>query len=534
MNLTFDNTFTAQLPADPEVSNRRRQVYGACYSRIEPTPVEAPKLIAWSREVAQQLGLSEEEVASPAFLSMFAGNQLHPQMAPMAACYGGHQFGSWAGQLGDGRAISLGEVIATDGSRQELQLKGAGPTPYSRMGDGRAVMRSSVREFLCSEAMFHLGVPTTRALSLIGTGELIARDMFYDGNERLEPGAIVCRVAPSFLRFGNFELLTARNDVSTLKRLADYTIATHFPHLANGQEPGPSVYASWFAEVCRRTALMVAHWMRVGFVHGVLNTDNMSVLGLTIDYGPYGWLDDYNANWTPNTTDAAGRRYRFGAQPRIAGWNLARFGEALLPLVANLDALQEGLEDYAEHFERSYGVMMRAKLGLGEVALTTVSAVTPEELLGQLLELLQLAATDMTIWFRSLADVEVSESALSAPNERLVAPLLDAYYEPPSPTIEAQLAAWLRRYIRRCLDEGQTAEERCSRMSQVNPRYVLRNYMAQLAIDKAEAGDGSVVAELLEVLRRPYDEQPSRQRFAQRRPEWARHRPGCSMLSCSS
>ncbi|MBG3852707.1 YdiU family protein, partial [Xanthomonas hortorum pv. carotae] len=230
-------------------------------------------------------------------------------MQPWAVNYGGHQFGHWAGQLGDGRAISLGEAIGVDGGRYELQLKGAGPTPYSRGADGRAVLRSSIREFLCSEAMHHLGVPTTRALSLVTTGDAVVRDMFYDGRPQREPGAIVCRVAPSFIRFGNFELPSARGDSALLRQWADFTIARDFPELKGA---GENLYAAWFAQVCERTAVMVAHWMRVGFVHGVMNTDNMSILGLTIDYGPYGWVDDYDPDWTPNTTDAQGRRYRFG------------------------------------------------------------------------------------------------------------------------------------------------------------------------------------------------------------------------------
>ena len=290
--------------------------------------MRAPRLIAHSREVASLLGIDPADVASPAFAQVFGGNALLEGMQPYAANYGGHQFGHWAGQLGDGRAITLGEVINAAGERWELQLKGAGPTPYSRTADGRAVLRSSVREFLCSEAMHHLGVPTTRALSLVTTGEQVVRDMFYDGNPEPEPGAIVCRVAPSFIRFGNFELPAARGDVALLTRLVDFTIQRDFPELVSGTRDGAAdrlseaLRAEWFGQVCERTARMVAHWMRVGFVHGVMNTDNMSILGLTIDYGPYGWIDDFDPDWTPNTTDAAGRRYRFGQQPQVAYWNL--------------------------------------------------------------------------------------------------------------------------------------------------------------------------------------------------------------------
>jgi uncharacterized protein YdiU (UPF0061 family) len=286
-SLTFDNRFARELPADPETSNRPRQVTGACYTFVQPTRVAAPKLVAFSREVAALLDLSVETCESDKFLNVFSGNRILPGMSPYATCYGGHQFGNWAGQLGDGRAINLGEIINQRSERWALQIKGAGPTPYRRSADGLAVLRSSVREFLCSEAMFHLGVPTTRALSLILTGEQVVRDMFYDGNPKPEPGAVVCRVAQSFTRFGNFQIFAVREEIEVLKQLMDYTIRIDFPHLG---DPSPEVYLKWFAEVCRTTTDLIMHWMRVGFVHGVMNTDNMSILGLTIDYGPYGWL----------------------------------------------------------------------------------------------------------------------------------------------------------------------------------------------------------------------------------------------------
>src|SRR5260221_11569350 len=297
--LRSDNAFVRDLPADPDPDPRRRQVHGALFSLVRPTPVAAPRVIAWSREMAATLGISEADIASPEFAQVFGGNALLEGMEPYAANYGGHQFGNWAGQLGDGRAITLGETVNAKGERWELQLKGAGPTPYSRTADGRAVLRSSIREFLCSEAMHHLGVPTTRALCLVATGEEVERDMFYDGNPKLEPGAIVCRVAPSFIRFGNFELPASRGETALLTQLIDFTIARDFPGLAAGGLEGEALRGEWFAQVCERTARMVADWMRVGFVHGVMNTDNMSILGLTIDYGPYGWVDNFDLEWTP-------------------------------------------------------------------------------------------------------------------------------------------------------------------------------------------------------------------------------------------
>jgi uncharacterized protein YdiU (UPF0061 family) len=516
--LAFDNRFLAALPGDPRTGPGIRQVRGAAWSRVDPTPVSAPRLIAWSREVAALLDLEEADIASPAFAEVFGGNALLPGMQPYAVNYGGHQFGNWAGQLGDGRAISLGETVNRAGQRWELQLKGAGRTPYSRSADGRAVLRSSIREFLCSEAMHHLGVPTTRALSLVATGEQVVRDMFYDGNAAPEPGAIVCRVAPSFLRFGNFELPTSHGDYGLLRQLADFTIERDFPEL---QGDGEALYAAWFASVCERTALMIAHWMRVGFVHGVMNTDNMSILGLTIDYGPYGWIDDYNPDWTPNTTDAQGRRYRFGWQPRVAYWNLTRLASALSPLFETVEPLELGLQRYRETFEAADRDNIARKLGLAQCR-------DPDaESMQSLLELLHQGEIDMTLFFRGLADVDVSAPSLE--------PLEEAFYDPEKREhVGPALLEWLQRHCARADEDGLPAEVRKSRMNSANPRFVLRNYLAQQAIDRAHAGDESGILELLEVMRRPYDEQPGREAFAARRPDWARSRAGCSTLSCSS
>jgi uncharacterized protein YdiU (UPF0061 family) len=524
-SLRFDNSFVRELPADPDPVNDRRQVHAACYSRVAPTPVARPQVLAYAREVAELLGLSAADCASDDFAHVFAGNRLLNGMEPYAACYGGHQFGVWAGQLGDGRAITLGEIIDVRGERWELQLKGAGPTPYSRTADGRAVVRSSVREFLCSEAMHHLGVPTTRALSVIGSGEDVIRDMFYDGRPQAEPGAVVCRVAPSFLRFGNFEIFAARRDHELLEQLVDYAMRTHFPDLG---APSTDRYVRWFEEVCRRTAVMVTHWMRVGFVHGVMNTDNMSIFGLTIDYGPYGWLEPYDPDWTPNTTDAAGRRYRYGHQLSIALWNLSRFAGSLVPLVGSSEPLEAVLRACARTVDDQYGRMMAEKLGLSPEK-------TNDGLVDELQRILLLTETDMTIFFRKLADVDASTEALRTTDERLIAPLNDAYYAPEQLTADqvAATASWLRHYVRRLLSEAVPSHVRRARMNAVNPKFVLRNYLAQLAIGKAEQGDGSMICELLDVLRRPYEEQPGKETYAAKRPEWARHRPGCSTLSCS-
>ena len=532
--LQFDNRLVRELPADPEAENYRRQVTGAIYSRVNPTPVKNPRLVAGAKEVAALLNLPEVIFQQTEFAQVFAGNQLLTGMEPHACCYGGHQFGNWAGQLGDGRAINLGEVRNQQGEHWTLQLKGAGPTPYSRTADGLAVLRSSVREFLCSEAMFHLGVPTTRALSLITTGEWVRRDMFYDGNPQLEAGAVVCRVAPSFTRFGNFEIFSARGEIDLLKQFADFTIRTDFSHLLDDAavEITADIYLQWFTEICVSTAQLMAHWMRVGFVHGVMNTDNMSILGLTIDYGPYGWLEGYEPDWTPNTTDAQGRRYRYSNQPRVALWNLAQLANALYPLINNVEVLQQALEKYRVEYERCAQRDMANKLGLSQF-----DPAQDQDLTDDLLQTLQTAEIDMTIFYRLLARLSLDDIDQYT-DQQWVDIVRAAYYSAPDSTAETAMANWLRSYAQRLQQDyiltGNDDTQRRARMNAVNPKYVLRNYLAQQAIDKATEGDNSEVELLLQVLRNPYDEQPEHEAYFAKRPEWARHKAGCSMLSCSS
>jgi len=520
LRFDYQPRFTRELPGDPSGHLQPRQTPNVCWSHCPPTRVAAPRLLAWFPEVAELLGLSPEEMQRPEMVEVLAGNRVLPGMTPYAACYGGHQFGQWAGQLGDGRAITLAEIVHA-GRRWDIQLKGAGLTPYSRTADGRAVLRSSIREFLCSEAMYHLGIPTTRALSLVATGERVVRDMFYDGRPQAEPGAIVCRVAPSFIRLGNFEILAARDERELLDRLVDFTIDRDFPELTGSREERR---AAWFIEVCRRTALLVVEWQRVGFVHGVMNTDNLSILGLTIDYGPYGWLDNYDPDWTPNTTDAQGRRYRFGNQPAIARWNLMAFANALAAVLPDHDVLRDGIARYAETLDEALPAMQAEKFGL---AITDDSRADDHGLIDDAYGLLHQANMDFTLFFRTLAAVDVER-----PDPDLFDPV---FYEPRLGQRHAEeLRQWLDRYCRRIRDGQEPHSQRVARMNRANPWFILRNYLAQQAIDAAERGDDAELLRLMEVLRRPYAMQPGDERFAEKRPDWALNKPGCSMLSCSS
>ncbi len=509
MSVMASSRFVNDLPGDSSALNEPRQVHGALWSKVAPTPVPAPTLLSWSPEVAQLLGLSPAQVLE--LLPVLAGNAQLPGATPFAANYGGHQFGHWAGQLGDGRAIGIGELNGF-----ELQLKGAGPTPYSRRGDGRAVLRSSLREYVCSEAMHHLGVPTTRALSLVQTGERVVRDLFYDGHPEEEPGAIVCRVAPSFLRFGNYELCASRGDTALLTALLDFTLAHYFPQLPKGG------YAELLVEVAQRTARLMAHWQAVGFVHGVMNTDNMSILGLTIDYGPYGWVDDFNPGWTPNTTDRHQRRYRYGQQPEVGLWNVERLGVALLPALGDDEgAVVAALDAYERVFQAEMAQRFTQKLGLPVSGEATA-------LVSQLFAWLAKEETDFTLFFRALSSVLLEPEPTSFP-----AALRAAFYaEPTAPHLEAGLA-WVQAWWKAARTAG-TPTALAGAMNSVNPKYVLRNWLAQQAIDAAHAGELSELTLLFDVMRRPFDEQPPRERFAGKRPDWARNKPGCSALSCSS
>ena len=510
--------FSNELPADPEKENFSRQVYEACFSYAETKKPRNPELVHFSSQLLHELGLSVENEGD--FTNVMSGAQKFNGFKSYAMCYGGHQFGNWAGQLGDGRAINIAEIDA-NGANWKLQLKGAGPTPYSRGSDGLAVLRSSIREYLCSEAMHSLGVPTTRALSLVKTGDLVTRDILYNGNPKDEIGAVVCRTAPSFIRFGSFQIFAARSDTKNLKKLFDYTIKQHYPELG---EPSKETYLLFLQEVVNRTMDMVIHWQRVGFVHGVMNTDNMSILGLTIDYGPYGWLEDYDPQWTPNTTDAQHRRYRFGSQANMALWNLTQLANAMYPLIEEVAPLQEILEESQLNYTIKYREMMASKVGLRDWS------IIGKDFFKTLEKNLTQSEIDYTLFFRELS-YEGNSSA-----EKFWEIVLKVSY-----LLEEEVAkhkenwmTWHTEYADYLITEGVDEAERAGAMKSVNPKYVLRNYMAQLAIDEAEKGNNSLVKELYDLLLNPYEEQPTMEKWYAKRPEWARHKVGCSMLSCSS
>lgn len=518
LEITPHPQFTKELPADPLETNQSRQVHNACFSWAPTKLPSCPEMVHLSDVLLGELQLSVAD--REALLKIVSGAAPFGVFKSYAMCYGGHQFGNWAGQLGDGRAINIADLVIKEKPIQ-LQLKGAGPTPYSRGSDGLAVLRSSIREYLCSEAMHHLGVPTTRALSLVKTGDLVMRDMLYNGNPQQEQGAIVCRVAPSFIRFGNFQIFASRGEIGELRQLVDYTIKHHFSHLG---KPSKETYITFFQEVATLTREMIVHWQRVGFVHGVMNTDNLSILGLTIDYGPYGWLEDYNPGWTPNTTDAQQHRYRFGNQPYIGLWNLAQLGNALYPLIEEAAPLQAVLESYRKDYTDDYHHMMTGKLGLYQ------SDDVAASFIDTLVDLMTKTEMDMTIFFRQICDLK-DDTIASFWNILVKASYLESGELEVS---KSEWEAWHKQWRKLIAKESFDDHGRKARMRAINPKYVLRNYMAQVAIDAAEKGDYSIVEELYQLLLKPYDEQMEMDKWFAKRPEWARHKVGCSMLSCSS
>jgi uncharacterized protein YdiU (UPF0061 family) len=476
--------------------NRFASLGDRFYTRLPAEPLPDPHWVATSDACAAALGWDAGWWREPGALEVFSGSALWPGMDVLASVYSGHQFGVWAGQLGDGRALLLGEVESPSGPL-ELQLKGSGLTPYSRMADGRAVLRSSVREYLCSEAMHALGIPTTRALCVTGSALPVRR-------ETIETAAITTRVAPSFIRFGHFEHFThTTRDVLALRRLADFVIDRHYPECRDAPEPVLALLES----VTRRTAELIAQWQAVGFCHGVMNTDNMSILGLTIDYGPFGFLDVFDPGHICNHSDHQGR-YAYARQPQVAFWNLHALAQALAPLVdgdeeAAVEKLRAALDPYREVFPRALLSRMRAKLGLAS------EHDGDHELIDDLLKLMAADRCDFTITFRALADIATAR---------------DHFVD------RAAFDAWAARYRARLAAEASVDAERAARMNRVNPKFVLRNHLAQMAIERAQQGDYGEIARLLGVLEHPYDEQPEHAAYAAFPPEWAQS----IEVSCSS
>jgi uncharacterized protein YdiU (UPF0061 family) len=484
-DLAFDNTY-ARLPGD-------------FYQRVAPTPVPDPYLVAFSPDAATLIDLDPVEAQRPEFVESFAGNVLLPGSEPIAMRYAGHQFGVYVPQLGDGRAILLGEVRNGRGEKWDLHLKGAGQTAYSRRFDGRAVLRSSIREFLCSEAMDALGIPTTRALCVVGSELPVYR-------ETQESAALLLRLSPSHIRFGTFEVFYYSNELEALKSLADYTIEHHFPDLVGL----PDSYARFFAEVVRRTARLIARWQAVGFAHGVMNTDNMSILGLTLDYGPFGFMEDFNPGFVCNHSDETGR-YAFDQQAQIAYWNLGCLAQALTPLVPK-EALLEALGLYASEFNEAIHALMCRKLGLLE------PTEDDRKLWMDLLDLLAAQRLDYTNSFRALGGFRMNEAGDST--------ILQEMF-----TGSDSWNDWANRYRSRLFRENSTDSERQERMNRANPKYILRNYLAQVGIDKAvNFHDFAEIERLRQLLSRPFDEQPEMESYAQPAPEWGKR----LVISCSS
>jgi serine/tyrosine/threonine adenylyltransferase len=463
-----------------------------------PTPLPAPYFVAASAKAAALVGIDQAALPNEDFVAVFTGNRVAARSQPLAAVYSGHQFGVWAGQLGDGRAILLGELDSPQGP-MELQLKGAGLTPYSRMGDGRAVLRSSIREFLCSEAMAGLGIPTTRALVVTGSQQGVAR-------ETIETAAVVTRMAPTFVRFGSFEHWYYRDKPEELRTLADYVIKAFYPALLGADNP----YKALLEEVTRRTAHLIAQWQAVGFMHGVMNTDNMSILGLTLDYGPFGFMEAFNPDHVCNHTDQHGR-YSYANQPAVGHWNCYALGNALLPLIGEVEDAQQALDVYQGEFARRIDALFRAKLGLA------TQRGSDRALLDDMFKLMQDNHVDFTLFFRRLGELRID-----APEHD--EPVRDLMLHRPA------FDAWAARYRDRLREENSVDAERRARMMGTNPKYVLRNYLAQVAIERAQSGDFNEVHKLLSVLERPFDDQPENESYAALPPDWASHLE----VSCSS
>ena len=495
---------TEKIPALPDFDNSFAGLPEHFYTRLVPQGLSEPYVVGVSEEVADLLGLPADFLASPQFAEVFAGNSLLPGCQPLAAVYSGHQFGVWAGQLGDGRAHLLGGLRNAQG-HWEIQLKGAGKTPYSRGADGRAVLRSSIREFLCSEAMAGLGIPTTRALCVIGADQPVRREM-------IETAAVVARVAPGFVRFGSFEHWAARDKHREVQQLADYVIATFRPECLAAANP----YDALLRDVSTRTGELIAHWMAVGFMHGVMNTDNMSILGLTLDYGPFGFMEAFDPGHICNHSDNYGR-YSYRNQPHIAQWNLYCLADAFLPLLKRPEIARAAVDEtYGPAFEGTFERLLRGKLGLRS------ALADDSDFIGETFGFLQQHRPDFTLFFRTLSGLPAAvDREIQAKTD---APLRDLFVD------RAACDAWLEGWRARLAQTPWPDDERQAAMRAANPKYVLRNWLAEQAIRQAQAGDFSEVRRQLDCLRRPFDEQPEYAAYAALPPDWAN---GLA-VSCSS
>lgn len=504
--------FTEIFPGDLSGNTIQRNTPKVLFSTVEPVGFENPETIIFNEKLSEEIGLGKFNENDIQFL---AATNLPKNIKTYATAYAGHQFGNWAGQLGDGRAILAGEITNESGQKNEIQWKGAGATPYSRHADGRAVLRSSVREYLMSEAMYHLEVPTTRALSLSLTGENVIRDMMYSGNPQEEKGAVVVRTAESFLRFGHFELLSAQKEINTLTKLVDFTIKNYFKNITS---EGEQKYKDLFSEVCTRTADLMVEWFRVGFVHGVMNTDNMSILGLTIDYGPFSMMDEYDLNFTPNTTDLPGRRYAFGKQGQISQWNLWQLANALFSLIKDQKFLEETLNRYGNYFWEAHDKMLCRKFGFDELR------KEDEEFFTNWQGLMQELQLDHTLFFNLLEKLE-SISDIKTDFQKISYTSLD------DPKIK-KLEDFIQTYIQRSKTNTISKEESLDLMKKANPKFILRNYLLFECIEEINNGKTELLQKLTKALENPYEE--IFHEFSVKRPIDYDDISGCSMLSCSS
>ncbi|MCT4663688.1 MAG: YdiU family protein [Flavobacteriales bacterium] len=515
MSTTLKNIIVEELPLDSIKENYRRSVKNACSSEVDPEVFPNAEIIHINHDLLKKLDIPGLSNSNDILMYFSSKNKLLNSVS-YSWNYAGHQFGNWAGQLGDGRAINLTDLLVQS-KLFSLQLKGAGPTPYSRKGDGYAVLRSSIREYLASEAMHHLRVPTTRALGILTSGKNVMRDPLYNGNPIYEKGAIVCRVSESFIRFGNFELLSSQNDLKNLKKLADFVIKYHFPTLQKSRSP----YLELFEEIAIKTQKLTMEWLRVGFVHGVLNTDNMSILGQTIDYGPFGFLDHFDPNWTPNTSDFDQKRYRFSSQISIGLWNLYQLANALYPIIEDSKELERILKDYQNTAHKNYLTVMLKKLGLN---------IDPQldDFVWKLEENMTKTPVDYTIFFRNLSQFDEENP------HKWFDIIKDSLYQELETNQLLSWEKWFHSYASELKNQGNSRLRRKEEMDQVNPKYILRNYMADACISAAEKGDFSLFNEFYLLLQNPYEEQFEYEKWFKRNPFWTKENPNSSTLSCSS